>query len=149
MPATKCWILYCQSQASATRFPPHTLLISLDTRRISSPSGEREGIATHEFAPSVIISCASWEDAMAKRVWGPFSIPGVREVGAEQRGSWYGGFLWVKWSPRMCEGRGATIYHRLLRQKLDGGKLSEPFRCPERWGPESFVLIGPVTSRQL
>ena len=69
-------------------FPSHTLLICLDTRRISSPSRESEGPATYKFVPSSIISCTSWEDAMAKRLLmgGPFSVSGDQEVRAGRRG---------------------------------------------------------------
>ena len=65
---------------------------------------------------------------MIKRLWGPFSIPGEREAGAERRGSGVWWFLWVKW-PLGCA-RGERCYNLpqaspLLRQKLDGGGQSQ------------------------
>ena len=53
---------------------------------------------------------------MAKRLWGPFSIPGEREVGAGRGGSGIQWFLVAKMSTGDVRGgeRGAAIYNGLL-----------------------------------
>jgi hypothetical protein len=75
---------------------------------------------------------------MAKRLWGPFSIPEEREAGAERRGSGLRWFLMGKMATRDVRGeRGVAIYHGLFYSVKSWTvaadcKLSVPFRCPER-----------------
>ena len=72
---------------------------------------------------------------MAKRLWGSFSIPGEREVGAGQQGSAVRWFLVGKMATKDVRGgeRGAAICHGLLSSVKNWAYRYLFHTYPEKW----------------